>query len=215
MAEGGWLRPAIARGDRHVPLQGHHRQQPTRPDLACAEDRGQDRLLGAQPADPPRQANVAARPLKTPRAGTRRSLSDLCIIRGRPPLGKGKLQDFVTRGRMLPSVRPLVRRHAVAGLHGSSRTGSTSTPRAQGTLVQPGCPDPVSPTVAPCPPSVRPTPSRPCSAYAVTAGARYTPPLTSRAQTMRAILLARATVTSIFGLRASMRASHEPCGAPR
>src|SRR3954471_23393026 len=32
-----------------------------------------------------------------------------------------------------------------------------------------------------------------------------TPPLTSKAQTMRAVLLARATVTSIFGLRASIR----------
>ena len=132
-----------------------------------------------------------------------------------PLWARENFRTAVTRGRMLPSVRPLVRQHAVAGLHGSSRTGSTSTPRAQGTLVQPGCPDPVSPTVAPCPPSVRPTPSRPCSAYAATAGARYTPPLTSKAQTMRAILLARATVTSIFGLRASMRASHEPCGAPR
>ena len=41
------------------------------------------------------------------------------------------------------------------------------------------------------------------------------PPLTSRAQTMRAILLARATVTGIFGLRASICASHDPLGAPR
>src|SRR5215469_17851422 len=41
------------------------------------------------------------------------------------------------------------------------------------------------------------------------------PPLTSRARMMRAILLARATVTSIFGLRANICASHEPLGAPR
>jgi hypothetical protein len=41
------------------------------------------------------------------------------------------------------------------------------------------------------------------------------PPLTSRAQTIRAILLAGATVTSILGLRASIRASHDPLGAPR
>src|SRR5262249_12930444 len=42
------------------------------------------------------------------------------------------------------------------------------------------------------------------------------PPLTSRAQMMRAILLARATVTSIFGLRATICASHDPlrCPAP-
>src|SRR3954470_22245399 len=46
-------------------------------------------------------------------------------------------------------------------------------------------------------------------------GALYVPPLTSRAQTTRAILLARATVTSIRGLRASIRASHEPAAAPR
>src|SRR5215472_8666725 len=41
------------------------------------------------------------------------------------------------------------------------------------------------------------------------------PPLTSRAQMMRAILLARATVTSIFGLRANICASHDPLGALR
>ena len=60
-----------------------------------------------------------------------------------------------------------------------------------------------------------PTPRRPRRAYAATAGALYVPPLTSRAQTMRAILLARATVTSMRGLRASIRASHEPAAAPR
>jgi hypothetical protein len=59
------------------------------------------------------------------------------------------------------------------------------------------------------------TSSRPWSAYADTAGVLYVPPLTSRAQMMRAILLARATVTSIFGLRANICASHEPLGAPR
>jgi transposase len=45
-------------------------------------------------------------------------------------------------------------------------------------------------------------------------GARYTPPLASSAQTIRAILLASATRTSIGGLRASMRPSHEPAGTP-
>jgi len=61
-----------------------------------------------------------------------------------------------------------------------------------------------------------PTPSRSWLAYAAVIGAPlYTPPLISRAQMMRAILLARATVTSIFGLRASICASHEPVGAPR
>ena len=58
------------------------------------------------------------------------------------------------------------------------------------------------------------TSSRSWSAYAAMIGGPYTP-LTSRAQMMRAILLARATVTSIFGLRASICANHEPLGAPR
>src|SRR4051794_29339626 len=82
-------------------------------------------------------------------------------------------------------------------------------------MLQPGCPDPVSPTVAPCPPSARPTPRWLRRAYAATAGTLYVPPLTSRAQTMRAILLARAVVTSMRGLRASIRASHEPAAVPR
>ena len=51
--------------------------------------------------------------------------------------------------------------------------------------------------------------------YAAATGTRYVPPLTSSAQTMRAILLARATVTSMRGLRRSIRASHEPSAAPR
>ena len=63
----------------------------------------------------------------------------------------------VTRSRMLPSVRPLSRSRT-AGLHGSSRIGSRSTRRTQGTLVHTGFPDPVSPTVAPCSPCARPTP---------------------------------------------------------
>jgi hypothetical protein len=41
------------------------------------------------------------------------------------------------------------------------------------------------------------------------------PPLTSRAQMTRPILLARATVTSIFGLRANICASPELLGALR
>ena len=51
--------------------------------------------------------------------------------------------------------------------------------------------------------------------YAAATGALYVPPLTSSAQTVRAVLLARATVTSILGLRASIRASHVPSAAPR
>ena len=39
--------------------------------------------------------------------------------------------------------------------------------------------------------------------------------MTDNAQTVRAILLASATVTSMRGFRASMPSSHEPAGAPR
>ncbi len=46
------------------------------------------------------------------------------------------------------------------------------------------------------------------SAYADAAGARYSPPFTISAQTMRAILLASATRTSIGGLRDSIPPSH-------
>ena len=51
-------------------------------------------------------------------------------------------------------------------------------------------------------------------AYAGTTGVRYTPPCASSAQTTLAILLANATLTSIGGLRASMRPSQEPAGTP-
>src|SRR5688572_28126416 len=62
-----------------------------------------------------------------------------------------------------------------------------------------------------------PTPRQPRGrdgAYTAATGARYTPPLASSAQTIRAILLASATRTSRGGLRASMRPSHEPAGTP-
>src|SRR3954454_9044081 len=62
-----------------------------------------------------------------------------------------------------------------------------------------------------------PTPRQPRGrdgAYTAATGARYTPPLASSAQTIRAILLASATHTSIGGLRASMRPSHAPAGTP-
>src|SRR4051794_23400386 len=131
-----------------------------------------------------------------------------------PFRARENIRNAVTRSRMLPSVRPLAR-PSTAGLHGSSRSGSRSRWRTRSTVLHTGFPDPVSPTVAPCPPSARPTPRWPRRAYAAMAGALYVPPLTSRAQTTRAILLARATVTSIRGLRASIRASHEPFAAPR
>src|SRR3982751_5167750 len=50
--------------------------------------------------------------------------------------------------------------------------GPKSQPRTRGTVLHTGYPDPVSPTVAPCRPSARPTPSRRRRAYAAGAGAR-------------------------------------------
>src|SRR3954453_6735903 len=88
-----------------------------------------------------------------------------------PFRARGNFRTVVARGRMLPSARPLVRQRTAAGLYGSSRTGSKSQPRTRGTVVHTGYPDPVSPTVAPCLPSARPTPSRPRRAYAAGAGA--------------------------------------------
>ena len=44
-------------------------QQPPRPEPADPENRGQGRLPGAEPVDPPRHAGVPARPLKPPWAG--------------------------------------------------------------------------------------------------------------------------------------------------
>src|SRR3954463_10504362 len=89
-----------------------------------------------------------------------------------PFRARGNFRTVVARGRMLPSVRPLVRQRTAAGLYGSSRTGSKSQPRTRGTVVHTGYPDPVSPTVAPCLPSARPTPSRRRRVYAAGAGAR-------------------------------------------
>src|SRR3712207_7796620 len=48
LAEGGRLWQALARGERRVPLQGHHRSWPPRPDAAGPEERGPSRLLGAR-----------------------------------------------------------------------------------------------------------------------------------------------------------------------
>jgi len=59
LAEGYLLRHAVARGNRDVSLQSHHRQQPSRPDPVCPEDRNQGRLLGAEPDDRPLHASVA------------------------------------------------------------------------------------------------------------------------------------------------------------
>ena len=44
-----------------------------------------------------------------------------------PFRARGNFRTVVARGRMLPSVRPLVRQRTAAGLYGSSRTGSQIT----------------------------------------------------------------------------------------
>src|SRR3954451_19439709 len=60
-----------------------------------------------------------------------------------------------------------------------------------------------------------PKPRRPMlTQIAATVGTRKSSPFTSMAQTERAILLASAIATSIFGLRASVRWSQLPSGAP-
>jgi len=60
---------ALVLNQPHVPLQGHHRQQPSCPDPVCPEDRDQGRLFGAEPDGQPQHANVAAELLKVLRAG--------------------------------------------------------------------------------------------------------------------------------------------------
>src|SRR3954468_21878214 len=56
----GWQRPALTRGNRHIPLQDSHRARPVRPDTAGPEDRDQGRRLGAEPNDLARYAGVTA-----------------------------------------------------------------------------------------------------------------------------------------------------------
>jgi hypothetical protein len=66
-----------------------------------------------------------------------------------PVRARENVGTFKVRGRMLPSVRPRYDGEPPLGPYGSSRTESTSTRRARGTLLHTGSPDPVSPTVAP------------------------------------------------------------------
>lgn len=74
-------------------------------------------------------------------------------------------------------------------------------------------PDPVSLTVASSLPSDRPTLAA-AARLRCRGRSSVNPPVTKRAPTTRAIKLAKATVTSIFGLRASICTSHDPVGAP-
>src|SRR3954454_14485717 len=77
LADGGRLRPALARRDRHIPLQSCHRSRPARPDPAGPEDRSPGRLRGAQPDDPARDAGVAAHRLKARPTTALRPLPEL------------------------------------------------------------------------------------------------------------------------------------------
>src|SRR4051794_18010251 len=84
LADGGRLRPALARRDRHVPLQSCHRSRPARPDTAGPEDRSPGRLLGAQPDDPARYAGIAAHRLKARPTTSLRPLPELRTKAGGP-----------------------------------------------------------------------------------------------------------------------------------
>src|ERR687897_666073 len=141
-----------------------------------------------------------------------------CGMCGRPFRSKRNLQErFGTCGRVLTCVRPLLRRVPCRGpgweFVDQVQLKATRLKRvvtfwfSRSRLS----------TVAPFLSFETPTPRQPRGrgdAYTATTGARYTPPLASKAQTIRAILLASATRTSIAGLRASMRPSHEPAGTP-
>ena len=125
-------------------------------------------------------------------------------ISGRPVWAREVFGIVIARSRMLPFVRPLMRQRTAAGLYGISWASPNHHQRARSTVKSPGSSDPVSPTVAPYSPSDRSTPLPSRRAYIAGTGARYSPPVTSKAQTIRAVLFANATVTSIFGLRGNI-----------
>jgi hypothetical protein len=114
-----------------------------------------------------------------------------------------------------------VRPDIAAGRYGDTRTWRKSFERALSSLASVAFPGPdltdhlILPFVDLL---TRPTfPKLRCpmlAQIAATAGIRKSSPFASMAQTERAILLARAIATSIFGLRASMRCSQLPSGAP-
>src|SRR3984957_15630584 len=66
---------------------------------------------------------------------------------GTPAPVQEEFQDRLSRSRLLPCVRPLVRRACAAGPYGSSRIGSTSLERARSATHAPGSSNPVSPTL--------------------------------------------------------------------
>jgi hypothetical protein len=64
-----------------------------------------------------------------------------------PPRCKKNFRIALSRSRLLPCVRPLVRRECAAGPYGSPRIRSTSLERARSATRGPGSSDPVSPTL--------------------------------------------------------------------
>src|SRR3954470_14156737 len=136
---------------------------------------------------------------------------------GRPLRCKKNLETGAARDRVLPCVRPLMRHgswpRARMGVRGSGPHHWNALEALPMRLVL------LTPPHRRCAiPVLRPPHAvdslTPVHAQAVTAGARYIPPLVSSAQATRAFLFARATMTSMGGLRASMRASQEPGGTP-
>src|SRR5262249_22505604 len=93
--------------------------------------------------------------------------------------------------------------------------GPVHPKRARGTVESPGCPSSVSPTVAPYSPSARPYAVVTMVALRRRDRSCVDAAFDQQSPDDTAILLARATVTSIFGLRANISASHDPLGAPR
>src|SRR4051794_18234163 len=137
---------------------------------------------------------------------------------GEPLSGRKSISEQgAARDRVLPCVRPLVRHgwwpRARMGVRGSGPHHWSALEALPVRLVL------LTPPHRRCAiPVLRPPYTldglAPAPAYAAAAGARYVPPFVSSAQAMRAFLLASATITSIGGLRASMRASQEPAATP-
>src|SRR6185436_13923672 len=114
-----------------------------------------------------------------------------------------------------------VRPDRAAGRYGDTRTWRKSLKRALSSVAFIAFPGPdltdhlTLPFVDLLTRPTFPKPRRPMLAQITAAvGTRKSSPLASMAQTERAILLASAIATSIFGLRASMRCSQLPSGAP-
>src|SRR3954451_12026331 len=114
-----------------------------------------------------------------------------------------------------------VRPDRAASRYGDTRTWRKSPIRASSSLAFVAFPGPdltdhlTLPSVDLLTRPTFPKPRRPMLAQiAATLGTRKSSPFASMAQTERAILLASAIATSILGLRASMRWSQLPSGAP-